>query len=152
MSDYTIALPEPGDKDRWRRLWADYCSRYDVVVTAVTTDEVWRRILDPAAQTKAFVARDADGQVVGFCHYVLHDHTWAVSPLCFLEDMYVDPAHRRHGVARGLLDRLVAQAREQGWPRVYWHTRVENAPARALYDQVTGGADPMVRYTVRLDR
>lgn len=144
MSDYCVETPVAADRDRWQSLWADYCARYDVVVTAVTTDEVWRRIMDPGSQTKAFVARGPDGQAVGFCHFILHEHTWAVSSLCYLEDMYVDPGHRRRGVARALLDRLLALAQEKGWPRVYWHTRVENAPARALYDQVTGGPDPMV--------
>lgn len=45
----------------------------------------------------------------------------------------VVPAARRRGLARRLLDRLLAEARERGAIEVFLEVRVDNESARALY-------------------
>lgn len=150
MAGFTISMPRPEDEADWRRNWALYLTRYDVVVAPLTTQIVWARLLDPLAATKGLVARDEEGRGIGFCHYILHENTWSLQPLCYLEDMFVAPESRRQGVARGFLDHLQALAAAEGWNQLYWTTRINNEPARALYDQVTGGPDPMVRYRIRI--
>jgi GNAT superfamily N-acetyltransferase len=152
VADFTISAPVPADENDWRQNWAAYLTRYHVSVVPQTTDTVWHRLLDPLSPTRGLIARDADGRGIGFCHTILHEVTWTVEPVCFLEDMFVVPQSRRQGVARALLNRLIQQAGENGWSRLYWMTRIGNGPARALYDQVTGGADAMVRYTLMTDR
>jgi len=152
VADFTISAPVPADEEDWRQNWALYLTRYDVKVAPQTTDTVWRRLLDPLSPTRGLIARDGGGRGIGFCHTILHEITWTVEPVCYLEDMFVAPHARRQGVARALLYHLVEQARQNGWSRLYWTTRIGNEPARALYDQVTGGADAMVRYTIRMDR
>lgn len=151
MADFTISAPGPADEDDWRQNWALYLTRYDVKVAPETTDTVWRRLLDPLSPTRGLIARDGAGRGIGFCHTILHEITWTVEPVCYLEDMFVAPHARRQGVARALLSRLIRLADENGWSRLYWMTRIGNEPARALYDQITGGADAMVRYTLRMD-
>jgi hypothetical protein len=49
-----------------------------------------------------------------------------------------------------LLQDLVVLARQNGWPKLYWHTRANNVTARRLYDSFTR-ADDFVRYVVPMD-
>jgi GNAT superfamily N-acetyltransferase len=134
------------DEPRWRELWAGYNAFYEAKVPESTTQATWRRILDPAAPMVGRVAT-VEGRAVGFSNSVLHESTWAVTPVCYLEDLFVDPAMRGSGVGRLLLQDLVVLARQHGWPTLYWHTRGNNSTARRLYDTFTP-ADDFVRYVV----
>ncbi len=82
------------------------------------------------------VAIDDADRPVGFAHLVFHGSTWSPVGHCYLEDLFVDPAHRGSGTARSLFDAVYALARDRGADHVYWHTQQYNAPARSLYDQV----------------
>ncbi|MFV3073837.1 GNAT family N-acetyltransferase [Niveispirillum fermenti] len=150
MADFTIAPPAPEDEADWRRHWAQYLTRYTVNVTPLTTDIIWARMLDPTSAMRGLIARDADGRGIGFCHLILHDNTWSLHPFCYLEDMFIAPEYRRRGIGRAMLDRIVELAHANQWARVYWTTWENNAGARTLYDQVTGGADSLVHYTIKV--
>ena len=143
-----IRPAEPADEEGWRRLWAAYCDFYGAAVAEDVTAATWRRILDPEAPISALVA-SVGGRVEGFANIVLHQFTWSERPTCLLEDLFVAPAVRGRGVGRELIDHVLERARDEGWARVYWHTRADNAPARRLYDTFTP-ADGFVRYTVVL--
>ena len=81
---------------------------------------------------------------------VLHESTWTATPICYLEDLFVDPDYRRHGLGRLLIKDLVDRAKSQGWSRLYWHTQKANS-ARNLYDEF-GAADDFVRYRLVFDQ
>jgi GNAT superfamily N-acetyltransferase len=86
---------------------------------------------------------------VGFSICVLHEGTWTMSPICYLEDLFVDPRFRLVGIGRRLMQDVVDRARANQWSRVYWHTRVGN-PAGRLYDKFAQ-ADDFVRYRLLLE-
>ncbi|SDD58462.1 ribosomal protein S18-alanine N-acetyltransferase [Glycomyces harbinensis] len=52
----------------------------------------------------------------------------------WLNNIAVDAAHRRRGVARMLMDDLVARARAGGAKSVFLEVAVDNVPAQRLYD------------------
>lgn len=104
-------------------------------------------MLDSASPVVGRVAV-ADGEVVGFAICVLHEGTWVKTPICYLEDLFVDPQMRGRGIARTLMQTLQREGKEKGWSRLYWHTRTDN-PARRLYDEFTP-ADDYVRYRMTL--
>ncbi len=87
--------------------------------------------------------------VVGFAICVLHEGTWVTTPICYLEDLFVDPAFRGQGIARTMIKSLQSEGADKGWSRLYWHTRRDN-PARHLYDEFTP-ADDYVRYRITLE-
>lgn len=136
------------DEAAWRRLWAGYCEFYKSVVPADVTDATWWRLLDPRSPIVGRVA-ESDGAVVGFTNCVMHEGTWSKSPICYLEDLFVDPAVRGKGIGRLLLEDLVERGRKAGWGYLYWHTQAGNATARRLYDTFTL-ADDFVKYRVHL--
>lgn len=63
-----------------------------------------------------FVARAADGEVVGFAEVGLRDYAedCLTSPVGYLEGIYVAPEHRASGCGRGLVDAAEAWARSLG--------------------------------------
>ncbi len=128
---------EARDEARWRVLWEGYCRFYERELSVPITDYTWRRIVDAGSPVQAIVAEDAGGNVIGICNYILHDNTWSLTPVCYLEDLFVDPDCRAAGVGKQLIDWLVAEMQAQGWSRVYWNTKENNYRARGLYDKFT---------------
>lgn len=137
----------PSDEPAWRELWQGYCEFYETTLPDDTTRRTWKRILDPDSAVMCIVA-EVDGRVYGFAHCVVHENTWETQPVCYLEDLYVAPAARGHGIGRALIEWLRNAMRAEGWARVYWMTRRDNHAARALYDRFTP-ADDFVRYVIR---
>jgi GNAT superfamily N-acetyltransferase len=143
-----IRDPTPEDEAAWRRLWAGYVAFYEANVPDAVTSGTWARLLDPNFGMIGRLA-ERDGAVVGFTISVIHFGSWTLQPVCYLEDLFVDPQARGHGIGRALIDDLVALARARGWSRLYWHTKASNETARRLYDRYVE-ADDFIRYRLFL--
>jgi GNAT superfamily N-acetyltransferase len=135
------------DEKRWRELFDGYCLFYKRPLSEPLTRHTWARILDDASPIHAIVAEDRKDGVIGIANYVVHEHTLGLTPVCYLGDLFVDPAQRAAGVGEQLIGWLAAEMKREGWSRLYWHTRLNNYRARGLYDKFTPHSD-FVRYTV----
>jgi len=135
--------PAATDEMAWRELWSQYNVFYETGIPEAVTARTWQRMLDPASPIFGRLAV-ADATVAGFSVGILHEATWAIAPVCYLEDLFVAPKFRRRGCGRLLIADLVERAKANGWSRLYWHTRANN-PARRLYDEFAA-ADDFVRY------
>jgi ribosomal protein S18 acetylase RimI-like enzyme len=144
-----IRDPHLADERSWRQLWASYNSFYETDIPESVTAFTWQRILNPRSRVFARLAVLA-GAVVGFSICVLHESTWTQTPVCYLEDLFVDAPHRRRGIGRLLIEDLLKLASARRWSRVYWHTRANNDQARLLYDKFVK-SDDFVRYRLLLD-
>jgi ribosomal protein S18 acetylase RimI-like enzyme len=81
----------------------------------------------------AFVAESTDGGgVIGMATCSRRTITGWNGPVLFLQDLFVDPAHRKNGVARALVARVAALACELGSPIVELTVRADNK-AQAFY-------------------
>lgn len=135
MSKIVIRKAEAKDETRWRALWAGYVDFYRGAVAEEATALTWKRILDPSSNIDCLVA-ERDGQVDGICNYLFHDSTWSTQPICYLQDLYVDPQSRGGGLAKQLILACEEDAKARGAFRLYWQTQEYNAPARSLYDTI----------------
>jgi GNAT superfamily N-acetyltransferase len=138
----------PADRKAFLALWQGYLDYYGVDLAPEVTTANWARLLDPASPVKARLA-EVNGQVMGFAIHLHHPSTWVLTEDCYLEDLFVAPEARGQGLGRALIDDLIALARAKGWGRVYWHTRIDNEQARALYNQYVGW-DDHIRYRLKL--
>jgi ribosomal-protein-alanine N-acetyltransferase len=106
-------------------------------IDAVTQLEVvafadpWMRQAFEAALKERYarfrVARSAEGNVVG---YLI---AWFIVDEGEIANLAVVPTARRRGVARALLDAIIAEARDSRIARLFLEVRESNAAARALY-------------------
>jgi GNAT superfamily N-acetyltransferase len=138
----TIRNITAADEARWRELWQGYLTFYETDVPQAVTDETWARLLNPEEVAMfCLVALGDDGAVVGFVNCVLHLNTWTEKRVCYLEDLFVDPAVRNQGAGRALIEAVREQGRARDCHRIYWRTNESNATARALYDTLADGTD-----------
>lgn len=134
---FTVRDLTKEDRPGWENLWGGYLDFYRAPVDAVVGEVTWSRLLDPNELVFALVAADqASGDLTGFAHYVLHRGTWSIGHLCYLEDLYVAPRARRHGVGAALIDAVAKRADERKCERIYWLTHETNATAQRLYDRL----------------
>ena len=133
----TIRRIEARDEKRWRRLWDGYCRFYENDLPETVTRHTWARIMDATSPLHAIVAERKGEGVIGIANYVIHENTWTLKPVCYLEDLFVDPRKRAGGVGKKLIDWLLAETKRQHWSRLYWNTKETNYRARGLYDKYT---------------
>lgn len=120
---------EKSDYDAWLPLWdGNNLGKRDEDVTALT----WKRILDPASPVFGLCAADGKN-LFGICHYVLHPATGSLAPICYMQDLYIAPEHRRKGIARDLVTHLADIGTKEKWTRVYWLAEANNTGAQELY-------------------
>jgi GNAT superfamily N-acetyltransferase len=104
---------------------------------------------DGRGSTFAHVA-EVDGEVVGMAVWFLSYSTWTGTSGVWLEDLYVDPAHRGSGLGRALLATLAQVCVERGYRRLEWWVLDWNAPSIAFYESI--GARSQEEWTrYRLD-
>jgi GNAT superfamily N-acetyltransferase len=129
------------------RALADYERDPDAV--EATEDLLRSALFGPAPKVFAEVAEEA-GRVVGTAVWFLSFSTWTGRHSLYLEDLFVEPEHRRSGVGRGLMRRLGARVAELGCARMDWSVLDWNQPAIDFYRSL--GARPMDEWTTwRLD-
>ena len=129
-----IAIDDLHEEDHadWLRLWDgnNGGARNEAV-----TQETWNRLLNPIFPVHGFAAR-ADGKMAGLMHYILHPVTGHIHPVCYMQDLYTDPAFRRRGIARMLVEHLAATGRREEWARLYWLAEAKNEAAQRLYRDI----------------
>ena len=92
----------------------------------------WRRDgFGPHPGFLAFVAEDSSG-VVGMATCSTRVVTGWNGPVIFLQDLFVEPHCRKHGVASALMARVATLARDLGSPIVELTVRADN-PAQNFY-------------------
>jgi GNAT superfamily N-acetyltransferase len=146
MTPMIVRRIEARDETQWRELWDGYVRFYEHEPSEAVTRHTWARIMD-ASPVHGIVVEHGNAGVIGMANYVIHENTWTLTPVCYLEDLFVDPHQRAAGAGRQLIDWLVAEMKSHGWGRLYWHTRENNYRARGLYDKYTPHSG-FVRYVI----
>ncbi|GAB4109485.1 MAG: GNAT family N-acetyltransferase [Roseiflexaceae bacterium] len=135
MSDIVVRPVELGDRTAWEPLWKGYQQFYKVDLPAEVTETTWQRFHNPAEPVYALVA-EREGQLIGVTHYLFHRSTWMLGRSCYLQDLFVAPEARGHGVGRLLIEAVYRAAKVAGAERVHWLTHETNSTAMHLYDRI----------------
>ena len=117
------------DFPQWLPLWdGNNLGKRDEAVTS----ETWSRLTDENSAVNGLVAEE-NGTIVGLVHYILHPTTGSLSDVCYMQDVYVDPASRQKGIARKMVESLEQIGKREKWGRMYWLAESDNEAAQALY-------------------
>jgi GNAT superfamily N-acetyltransferase len=76
---------------------------------------------------------------VGFALYFFNYSTWQGRAGLYIEDLFVQPAHRRRGIGHALLRHLAQVARERRCGRMVWQVLDWNEPALRFYESLGAG-------------
>lgn len=82
------------------------------------------------------VVVEVQGGVVAFALFFTNFSTFLGQPGLYLEDLYVQPAHRRSGLGRALLQHLAALAVQRDYGRFEWSVLDWNRDAIAFYERM----------------
>lgn len=143
--DVLIRQPSESEFSEWRDLWVSYLDFYETELPSGHDERLWERVLDSESIIACHVA-EGNSRLVGFVHFLPHEDTWNTSPICYLQDLYVDVSHRGDGIGAKLVNSVVEQAKTNGWSAVYWLTEADNHEARILYDRLTRGTTGFIHY------
>ena len=89
---------------------------------------------------------EVDGKIVGIALWFLNYSTWLGKPGIYLEDLFVQPEYRGHGIGKGFMKTLAQLCIERGYERFQWWVLDWNEPSIEFYESL--GAVPMDEWTV----
>ena len=118
-----------------------------VIASLVRELADYEKLLDEAKATAADFLREIespnpvihvliaewDGSPCGFALYFFNFSTFVGRPGLYLEDLFVRPAQRKHGIGRALLRALARIASQRGCGRMEWAVLDWNEPALRFY-------------------
>ncbi len=93
----------------------------------------FQRELDAANPVIRVLIAEWDGKPAGFALYFFNFSTFVGRPGLYLEDLFVRPALRSHGIGRALLGALARIAKERECGRMEWAVLDWNEPALRFY-------------------
>jgi ribosomal protein S18 acetylase RimI-like enzyme len=127
----------PGDAHVLRRVAPDV---FDHAV-----DPRWSRDFFADARHHLVVALDGD-MVVGMITALDYVHP-DKAPQLWINEVGVAPSHQRQGIARRLLDAMLAHGRTRGCTEAWLGTEETNEPARRLYESTGAAPEAFVLYS-----
>lgn len=136
VDDLRIRPLSRRDEPAWRRLWTAYLDYYESTVPEAVYLATFDRLLSEDPVEFHGLLAERAGVPVGLAHYLFHRTCWSVENSCYLQDLFVAPAHRGLSIGRALIEAVYAAADEAGHPGVYWMTQHFNTAGRRLYDRV----------------
>ena len=104
-------------------------------LVVVAPEALRPHLFGPRPAAEAVVA-EADGAVVAFALFFTNFSTFLGQPGLYLEDLYVQPAHRGQGLGRAVLEHLGALAVERGCGRFEWSVLDWNENAIRFYEKM----------------
>ena len=128
----------------------DYCDFYGVQPDDDELLGLSRSLIaDPDGEGIQVIARDGEGQPLGFATVYWSWSTLSAGRIAVMNDLYVAPAGRGTGLAEALIEECRQRARRRGCVSLEWSTAEDNLRAQAVYDRVGGKReDQWVTYSL----
>lgn len=89
---------------------------------------------------------EVEGKIVGIAIWFLNYSTWLGKPGIYLEDLFVEPEFRGHGIGKSFMRTLAQLCVEREYERFQWWVLDWNSPAIDFYKSL--GAVAMDDWTV----
>ncbi|PHZ84907.1 GNAT family N-acetyltransferase [Paremcibacter congregatus] len=118
---------------QWADLYQSYAEFYKLSLTPQQLQTAWEWLSGHDTELRGLAAL-VDGEPKAIAHYRRFLRPLAGEVGIFLDDIYVCPSVRRHGVGKILLERLENIAKAQGCTVIRWMTAGDNRGAQSFYD------------------
>ena len=144
----TVRQAQLEDVDELVPLFDTYRQFYDQP-SDLTRARNWLRARIGANESVVVLA-EREERAVGFAQLYPMYSSVQTARIWVLNDLYVPPEHRRHGIATTLLKGAIDYARDDGASRLQLETGRRNEAARALYRAAGWQEDDTQWYSVPL--
>ncbi len=144
---FTLRDARPGDSAEIARLVLALAAFENLAHEAVATEADFHRALFGKVPRAQAMLAEIDGACVGFALWFYNFSTFAGKPGLYVEDVFVEPAHRGLGIGRAFFRAMARHALDQGCARMEWSVLDWNENAIAFYRSM--GARPMDQWTVQ---
>lgn len=114
--------------------------------TTVTDDDLREPLFGPLPRAHAILA-EADGRPVGLALFYYTFSTFKARSNIFLEDLFVEPAHRGAGIGLALMRHVARRAVVENCARLEWRVLNWNQPSIDFYQRI--GAETMQDWHTR---
>ena len=145
MTAFSIRPATPADSATLFRLISDLAEYEKLThLLEATPQKIGDALFGARPHAEAVIVElDQDGakQAVGFALFFHNFSTFLAKPGLYLEDLFVEPAWRGHGLGKALLKHLATLAVERGCGRFEWSVLDWNQPSIDFYQAM--GADVM---------
>jgi GNAT superfamily N-acetyltransferase len=151
-NDFSIRPAVANDTPEILRLIGALAEYEKLADMAVGTDARLRESLFGLRPAAEALIVERGGHPVGFALFFTTFSTFLCKPGLYLEDLFVEPAHRGHGIGKALLRRLAALAVERECGRFEWRVLDWNEPSIRFYESLGAKLMPewqLVRMTER---
>lgn len=147
MSDFSIRPATIDDSKLVLDFILELAEYERLLHEAVATEELVRDSLFGPRPAAEVLLVERGGVAVAFALFFQSYSTFLARPGLYLEDLYVRPAHRGHGIGQAVMRHLAKLAVERGYGRFEWSVLDWNESALAFYRSL--GAVPMSEWTVQ---
>ncbi len=98
--------------------------------------EALKRCLSSNPQPFECILVEHDGEVRGYCNYLVQYDSWACAPHMLLDALYLKPELRGHGVGMEIMNIVKAAAKAAECKTVRWQTPVFNEMGINFYKKL----------------
>jgi GNAT superfamily N-acetyltransferase len=124
------------DKKDWEKLYKGYADFYKVEMNDEILTTVWRWLIDQNHEVSGLVYEE-NSKVIALAHYRKMPSPLRGKYIGFLDDLFVEPKHRRKGVGEKIIKELNTISMRNNWNLVRWITRDDNTTAKSLYEKLS---------------
>lgn len=100
-----------------------------------TPEKLGPHLFGPKPAAEAVVV-ESGARIVGFALFFTNFSTFLAKPGLYLEDLFVEPEQRGHGIGEALLAHLAGLAAERGCGRFEWSVLDWNVNAIRFYERM----------------
>jgi GNAT superfamily N-acetyltransferase len=136
MTSASIRPATPADAAELLRLIHELAVYEKLEHLAVGTPEALAAALFGDAPVAEAVIAELDGRAVGFALFFWTFSTFLCKPGLYLEDLFIEPAHRGLGLGKALLRDLAARVVARGGGRFEWRVLDWNEPSIRFYESL----------------
>lgn len=127
---YQIRFMDKGDIAQVHQLLIEFATFIGTPEKLIITPD---RMHKDLGRFNCLIACEED-DVMGFASFFPAYYSWSGSAY-YLDDLYVQPAHRGRGLGQALLDAVIAEAKKAGCHKLRWQVSRWNQRAISFYQK-----------------